>query len=124
MPQPRFPQQFSDERLDQLGRRLTQRITPADRETFENYLLVLDSLRHQLTQEIINLLDRTRPELRQVRLTSRTKRADSIIAKLKRNPDQPLSPTARHPGPKTGRPRRRPAAPGRPSPPRPLGPTL
>ncbi len=75
---------FTDDEIDALGERLRQSWSATDRETFRDYQSQLDALRHSLEAELHLLA----PD---AEIASRTKRFETVAAKLRRRPDLSLS---------------------------------
>ena len=75
---------FTDDEIDALGERLRQSWSATDRETFRDYQSHLDALRHSLEAELHLLAPNAE-------IASRTKRFETVAAKLRRRPDLSLS---------------------------------
>ncbi len=75
---------FTDDEIDALGERLRQSWSATDRETFRDYQSKLDELRRSLEAELHLLAPNAE-------IASRTKRFETVAAKLRRRPDLSLS---------------------------------
>ena len=75
---------FSDAWIDELGARLRHGITPAARAAYEAYRQDLSRLRYALEDEL-------RVQNPGSEVGSRTKRVETVAAKLQRRPEMPLS---------------------------------
>ena len=75
---------FTDDEIDALGERLRQGITATDRTAYGRYRRVLNRLRFDLETELCALFPNAE-------VGSRTKRVETVAAKLQRRPDLPLS---------------------------------
>ena len=75
---------FTDERIDALGERLRSEITDADRLQYRDFRRVLHRLRSDLEGELRALVPGAE-------FGSRTKRIETVAAKLRRRPDLTLS---------------------------------
>ncbi len=79
--------QFTDDEIDDLGERLRRGIeqtAPSDRATYRSYQRSLTSLRQSLEEELRDLA----PD---AEIGSRTKRLETVVAKLQRRPELALS---------------------------------
>ena len=75
---------FTDDEIDALGERLRQGITDADRTRYGGYRRVLNRLRFDLETEL-------RASFPNAETGSRTKRVETVAAKLQRRPELALS---------------------------------
>lgn len=75
---------FGDAWIDGLGARLRRRITADDREAYESYRRDLTRLRRDLEDEL-------RVQHPDAEVGSRTKRVETVAAKLQRRPEMALS---------------------------------
>ena len=75
---------FTDDEIDALGERLRRGITATDRTRYGSYRRVLDRLRLDLETELRALFT-------SAEVGSRTKRVETVAAKLQRRPDLTLS---------------------------------
>ena len=71
---------FTDDEIDALGERLRQGITDADRRRYGSYRRVLNRLRFDLETELRALFPNAE-------VGSRTKRVETVAAKMERRPE-------------------------------------
>ena len=75
---------FSDDWINEVGNRLRQSEARADREAYRQYQTLIDGLRFALAGELRLLA----PD---AEVGSRTKRLETVIAKLQRRPELSLA---------------------------------
>ena len=76
--------QFTEDEIDALGERLRQETSAVDLGMYRQYQIHLDMLREELEASLRDLVS-------DAEITSRTKRVETVAAKLLRRPDLPLS---------------------------------